>query len=117
MDSIVHIENYKFTGRTTFRGGLLNSIVELSVRDIKGVARLQRDVKIVTAADESMTIDVSIWLEPGYAVSDVSYRVQESVIAAALSIIDKKIKSVNITIANVSVPQLDGGQLVGKRII
>lgn len=127
MDSIVHIENYKFTGRTTFRGGLLNNIVALSVQEVKGVSKMQgshgkgvlrpkKGVKVTFVNDGTMIIDVRVWLEPGYSVADVSYRIQENVIAAASSILEKKVKAVNVKIINVEMPVLEGGQLVNKLI-
>ena len=113
MDSIVHIENDKFIGRTNFKSGLLNNVVALSVKEIAGVDRIiekgngRNGVKITNAKD-NIVIDVNIWTSYGYSSADVCYRVQENVINAAASMIDKKVKAVNIKILNVGVPYFEG---------
>ena len=120
MDSIVHFENEKFIGRTNFKSGLVNSVVALSVKEVAGVAGiaksfsgftykrfLKTDGVKITYEKDGATIDVCIALSYGFAAADVSYRVQENVINAAGSMLDRKIKAVNVKIANVSVPYFE----------
>jgi uncharacterized alkaline shock family protein YloU len=114
MDSIIHIDNHKFVGRTNFRGGLFESVVALSVKEVAGVAERpnSRDARIkriaknsgvtVNYTPEGVVIDVKIWMEYGYSAADVSYRVQENVMTAAAGLVNKKIKSVNVKIENVN---------------
>jgi uncharacterized alkaline shock family protein YloU len=119
MESIVHIENDKFIGRTNFRSGLVNNVVALSVKEVAGVAGiaqsfsgftmkpfLKTDGVKITYDNDGVIIDISIAILYGYSAADVSYRVQENVINAAASMLDKKIKAVNIKIANVHVPHM-----------
>ena len=121
MDSIVHFDNDKFIGRTNFKSGLVNSVVALSVKEVSGVAGiaksftgfthkrfLKTDGVKITYAKDGVVIDVSIALEHGFSAADVCYRVQENVINSAQSMLDKKIKAVNVKIANVCVPYLAG---------
>jgi uncharacterized alkaline shock family protein YloU len=120
MDSIVHIENEKFIGRTNFRSGLLNNVVALSVKEVAGVAKIcdshvgltfrrffKSDGVKITHFPDGMVIDVCIWLQYGYSAAEVSYRLQENVINTAGSMIDKKIKAVNVKIANVNIPHFE----------
>jgi len=119
MDSIVHIENEKFIGRTNFRSGLVNNVVALSVKEVAGVAGivqsfsgftmkpfLKTDGIKITYDKDGVIIDVSIAIQYGYSAADVSYRVQENVINAASSMLDKKIKAVDVKITHVHVPHM-----------
>ncbi|MCL2229291.1 MAG: Asp23/Gls24 family envelope stress response protein [Firmicutes bacterium] len=118
MDSIVHFENERFIGRTRFHSGLLNNIVVLSVQNVDGVDRLSPDVwkfrrifrrSLFSGVDvtfelDGVVIDVSICVKYGYSAADVSYRVQECVLAAVGENIDGKIKNVNVRISSVAKP-------------
>jgi len=121
MDSTVHFENDKFIGRTNFRSGLVNNVVALAVQEVAGVAGiaksfsgftvkpfLKTDGVKITYEKDGATIDVCIAIQYGYAAADVSYRVQENVINAASSMLDRKIKAVNVKIASVHVPHMSG---------
>jgi len=119
MDSTAHFENDKFIGRTNFKSGLVNNVVALSVQEVAGVAGiaksfsgftlkpfLKTDGVKITYDKDGVVIDVSILLQYGYSAADVSYRVQENVISAAGSMLDRKIKAVNVKIVNVYAPHL-----------
>ena len=113
---MIHIENERFIGRTNFHSGLLNSMVALSIKDIEGVARLCKDsyklrrlfskelrqgIRIFVGPD-GVVVDACIWIEYGYAVADVCYRVQESVINTVQAMIEDRVTSVNLKIVGVS---------------
>jgi uncharacterized alkaline shock family protein YloU len=116
MDSIVHFENERYVGRTNFRGGLLNSLVLLAVKDVDGVHRMSHwDYKFRRAFNKNLwygvrtkhdhdgiNIDVSIWIKFGYQAADVSYRVQENIINTISNLIERKIKQVNVRINGVA---------------
>ena len=120
MDSIKHWENEKFIGRTNFRSGLVDNVVALAATEVAGVAGISKcfssfklrpfnkasGVKI-TYDKDGVVIDVCISIQYGYSAADVSYRVQENVINAAGSMLDKKIKTVNVRITHVHVPHMD----------
>ena len=111
----MHFENERFVGHTNFRGGLLNSLVALSVTDVAGVARMgdeiyrfrrffnkaRRQGVSVSFNYDGVVIDVWIWTEFGYSAADVSYRVQESVINVVSGLVEDKIKNVNVRINGV----------------
>jgi uncharacterized alkaline shock family protein YloU len=115
VDSIIHIENERFVGRTNFRSGLLNSLIILSIRDVAGVARMCKDSYrfrrifnkslrngvSVNFGFDGIVIDVHIWTEFGYSAADVSYRIQESVINVVSTLIEDKVKNVNVRINGV----------------
>ena len=115
----MHFENDKFIGRTNFRSGLVNNVVALSALEVAGVAGIAKSfngftikpsvktdgVKIIYDKD-GVIINVCIALQYGYSAADVSYRVQESVLNAAGSMLDRKIKTVNVKIAQVHVPHM-----------
>jgi len=119
MDSTIHFENDKFIGRTNFKSGLVNNVVALSAMEVAGVAGLAKsfsgftlkpflktDGVKITYDKDGVIIDVSILLQYGYSAADVSYRVQENVMNAAGSMLDRKIKTVNVKIVNVYAPHL-----------
>ena len=117
MDSFAHIENNKFIGRTNLKAGLVKNVIALSVREVAGVGGVCRffkgfsfkrfissdEVKITYSLD-GVIIDACILVEYGFNAADVCYRVQENVLSAAGSMLDKKIKAINVKIANVAVP-------------
>ena len=119
MDTITHFENDRFIGRTNFRSGLVNNVVALSVKEVAGVAGIAKsfsgftmkqfhktDGVKITYDHNGIIIDVCIAIQYGYSAADVSYRVQENVINAAASMLDRKIKAVNVKIAHVHVPHM-----------
>jgi uncharacterized alkaline shock family protein YloU len=115
MDSIKHFEDDRCIGRTNFHGGLLNSLVVLSVQDIVGVVRMAHnpwkfrslfnpslrsgvDVKFEY---DGVAVDVCIWVKYGFTAADISYRVQESVMGVVAELVNDKIKCVNVKIVGV----------------
>lgn len=119
MDSFASFENDKFIGRTNFRSGLVNNVVALSVKEVAGVAAIAKSFSGFTAKQfnktdgvkityekDGIVIDVCIAVQYGFSAADVSYRVQENVISAASSMLDRKIKAVNVKIAHVHVPHM-----------
>ena len=117
MDSIVHVENERFVGRTNFRSGLLNSMVALSVNDVDGVARLAPEGfpvrRIFTRAvrsgvdviflDDGVVVDACVRIKYGEAAGQVCYRIQENVITVLESMIEDRVKHVNVKILGVDV--------------
>jgi uncharacterized alkaline shock family protein YloU len=117
------MENDREIGRTNFASGLLNSVIALSAKEVHGVARVSADFGfsvrgimhslrarngvVVTGTEDGLVVDVCIWIDYGYAAADVCYRVQENIINAAGSMTDKKIKNVNVRIANVNTPYFE----------
>ena len=111
----MHFENEQFVGRTNFHAGLLTSIILLGVKDVEGVERMSRSgfrVKrlfnksarmgvLVNFDFDGVVIDLWIRTVFGYSAADVSYRVQESVIAAVAGFVDANVKAVNVMINGV----------------
>ena len=117
MDSIVHVENERFVGRTNFRSGLLNSMVALSVNDVEGVVRLcpegfpvrrlfSRAVRSgvdVAFYDDGVVVDACVRIRYGEAAGEVCYRVQENVTAVLESMVEDRVKHVNVRILGVDI--------------
>ena len=115
MDSIVHVENERFVGRTNFRSGLLNSMVALSVNDVEGVTRLcpegfpvrrlfSRAVRSgvdVIFFDDGVVVEACVKVRYGESAGQVCYRVQENVITVLESMIEDRVKNVNVKIFDV----------------
>jgi uncharacterized alkaline shock family protein YloU len=123
VDTIIHIENDKYIGRTKFFSNLLKDAISLSVKEVRGVARLgkkvfgdkaaatTKGVKIYESdGGNEFSVDIDICIEYGYTVADVSYRVQEAVINTAKQLSDKRISSVNIKICGTKVKKADNGE-------
>ena len=66
-----------------------------------GVKNLSKGVR-VTVEEGKVCVDVSINVEYGYAVTDVSYKVQEKVKAAIENMTGLNVTEVNVKIAGVS---------------
>jgi uncharacterized alkaline shock family protein YloU len=110
MEKIIHMENDKYIGRTQFSPKLLPDAIALTVKDVAGVARLGRKVKLnstdgvrIFEEEDGLIIDIILCVEYGYTVADVSYRVQETVISTASQLIERKVSSVNIKVIGTKV--------------
>jgi uncharacterized alkaline shock family protein YloU len=95
-----------YIGRTQFFPNLLQDALTLSVEEIRGVARLdKKGIKVYPTEDGTeLCINVRIYVVYGSTVADVSYRVQEAVIATANQLTDKKIHQVDIFVCGVDYP-------------
>ena len=109
MDTIVHIEGDKYVGRTQFFPNLLKDALMLSVKEVRGVARLgkkllndkvaHKGIRISESKDsDELIIDIDLCIEYGNQVADVAYRVQEAVINTANQLTNKKVRKVNVHI-------------------
>lgn len=110
MDTIIHIENDNYVGRTKFMGRLLKDAITLAVKDVSGVARLGHKMKLdsndgvkIYEEEEGLIININLCVEYGYTVADVSYRVQETVISVAAQLTGRKIIQVNINVIGTKV--------------
>jgi uncharacterized alkaline shock family protein YloU len=110
MDTIIHIENDNYIGRTKFTARLLKDAITLAVKDVNGVARLGHKVKLdsndgvkIYGEEEGLVVNIELCVEYGYTVADVSYRVQETVISVAAQFTNRKIIQVNIKVIGTKV--------------
>jgi len=126
------LDTFSDLGKTNVKGGLTYSVVALAAKEVSGVNRLcanfgfgfaklfnkniEKGVKIYNYKD-GIVIDVSIWIDYGFSIADVSYRVQENIINAASSMLYKKIKAVNVKVLNVNVPLFEHKEEINKGIL
>lgn len=99
METIVHIEDGKYLGQTKFAPDLLKESLALGVKEVQGVSDVDRKhgIQINRSKDsKNFVVTVNITVLSGYAVPDVSYRVQEAVLNAAAQLTQNKIEQVNV---------------------
>lgn len=94
----MHIEDGKYLGQTKFAPNLLKESLALGVKEVRGVAEVDRKgIQINRSKDsKNFVVTVNITVLSGYAVPDVSYRVQEAVLNAAAQLTQNKIERVNV---------------------
>ena len=119
MDPIVYFEREKFRGRTSFSPRLLRDAITVAAQNTTGVHKTQsnfaffmaaplrnncRGVRIRPVGYNSLIVEICIVAKAGYTASDISYRIQEAVlgIAQAQKLSDRRIKRVDVKIANVA---------------
>lgn len=104
-------------GKVTCNKSILLSIINLATKEIAGVDSLcenfasgikklfsnnvSEGVK-VEYSNSGVKIDIYIYIEYGYNVSDVAHRVQENVKNSISSMIDVKLDDINVHIMGVS---------------
>ena len=96
METVVHIENGQYLGQTRFAKDLLPQSLALSVKEVRGVAAVEK-IKIKRSKDsDHLVVDIDLITATGDAVPDVAYRVQEAVLNTATQFTKNKIDKVNI---------------------
>lgn len=104
-------------GKITCNKSILLSIINLATKEIAGVDSLcenfasgikklfsnnvSEGVK-VEYLNDGVKIDIYIYIEYGYNVSDVAHRVQENVKNSISSMIDVKLNDINVHVMGVS---------------
>jgi len=120
MDPILHFDNGRYVGRTTFSPAMLRTAIASAVTRVEGVASMRCDlgfrfrnmfrpavrrcgVMIRSVGIGSVIVEVCIVAKQGYLANDLSYRIQEAIlgIVANKDITDKKIKRVDVRITDV----------------
>jgi len=120
MDAILHFDNGKYVGRTSFSPAMLRTAIAASVVRVDGVAQLKCDmgfrfrnmfrpavrkcgVLIRSTGFGSVVVEVCIVAKQGYLANDLSYRVQEAILNVVQNkdITDKKIKRVDVRIVDI----------------
>lgn len=106
METIVHIENGEYLGQTRFAKDLLSESLALSVKEVRGVAKIgkkpynnktKKGIRISRCKDsDHLIIDLNLTVMAGEPVSDVAYRVQEAVLNTVSQFSGDKVDKVNI---------------------
>ncbi|MDR0384108.1 MAG: Asp23/Gls24 family envelope stress response protein [Christensenellaceae bacterium] len=102
MDTILHFEKDKYIGKTRFGIKILREAVSLAIEEVAGIARGQKRAIKIIDDEVGFRVNISVVIEKGKTVADISYKVQESVINAIHQLVDKKVLAVNVTIAGVT---------------
>jgi len=120
MDNIIHYENDKFIGRTSFHPKLLASAIAVAVRRVDGVERLRGDMNfflryffrrrrhlglaIKPVGYKTIIVEISLVATYGSTAAELSYLVQEAALNVAQNkqITDEKIKRVDVRIIDIA---------------
>jgi uncharacterized alkaline shock family protein YloU len=110
------VKNTTNKGKVHFNKNILLSIINLAAKEISGVSKLTESfgsqiskifsnkfyegVKI-TYTKDGLVIDVHLNVYYGVKVSDVVYRVQESIKNGISSMVDIKINAINVHVVGV----------------
>ncbi len=104
-------------GRVSYQRSVVSQIIELSAKEIAGVASLAVNAKGVMMGLVSQKfkkgiylnftddgIETTVYLNVlfGYSVSEVAYRVQENIKKSVESMTEYKVKKINVIIVGVS---------------
>ena len=93
---------------------VVSAIVSMAVRDVEGVYGLHtnvgkknsvKNVRLVIAENNEISIDCYIVALYGYSVVEVAKNVQEAVAATVESTTGCKVSSVNVSISAISAPR------------
>ncbi len=109
--------------RISYNIDIVKSIVTLATKEINGVANVDkttnklcslftkdkdRGVKVVRSKD-GVIIDVYINVYSNSQVNEISWRIQENIKTAVQTMMDIKVKSVNINVVNVDFSNIEAG--------
>ena len=118
------LEEIPGKGKTTCDRDILLSIINLATKEISGVAQLSplyktiigkgtsktiaQGVKVKIGKDDGkLDVDVYIEIKNGNKVPDVSFKIQENIKNAITSMMEMKIKSVNVHVLKVCMKDAD----------
>lgn len=103
-------------GNISYKRAIVVQIIELSAKEIAGVASFSSNAKIafkkmfssyfkkginITPTEGGLELDVYINCNYGYSVNNVAYRVQENIKRSVESMTEFKVKRVNVHILGV----------------
>ncbi len=100
-------------GALSYKKPVVFQIIELATKEIAGVATLSttgipngitkkpRKGMIVSYLEDGLIIDIYINILFGYAVNDVSYKIQENVKRSVESMPEFKVKLINVHVTGV----------------
>lgn len=117
-------ENSKqFNDKVSYNKDVVKSIITLATKEINGVACVDkptnkfcslftnnkdRGVK-VTHSKDGLIVDVYINVYSNTQVNEIAWRIQENIKTAIQTMIDVKVKSVNINVVNVDFSNIEAG--------
>ena len=112
----------RMAGKVMYNKDIIKSIISLATKEINGVVSMNKTsknpiiklirgkndngVKVSTNGDE-VTIDVYINILSSANVRDIAWRIQENIRTAVQSMMNVKVKEVNINIVDVDFSNLE----------
>lgn len=116
-------DNAQKESKVSYNKDIVKSIVTLATKEINGIsgvnnqnkkilglftANKDKGVKISSYKD-GIVIDVYVKVYSNSQVNEVAWRVQENIRTAVQSMIDVKVKSVNVNVVDVDFSNLEAG--------
>lgn len=116
-------KNGQSSGKVSYNKDIVKSIVTLATKEINGVANVDkptnklcslftknkdRGVKVAHSKD-GLIIDVYINVYSNSQVNDLAWRIQENIKTAVQTMLDVKVKSVNVNVVDVDFSNIEAG--------
>ena len=115
-------DNAQHDGKVSYNKNIVKSIVVLATKEINGVSSVDKPKKVldifsgnkdkgvkIVEYKDGIVIDVYISVYSNSQVNDLAWRVQENVKTAVQSMMDIKVKSVNVNVINVDFSNIEAG--------
>ena len=118
----VNVEEERTNGKVMFNKDIINSIILLATKEINGVASMDKTsqnslvqlvkgkkdngVKVVNNNGE-VVVDVYINIFSDANVKEIAWRIQENIRTSVQSMMDIKIKAVNVNVIDVDFSNLE----------
>jgi len=116
MDS----DNVQYKGKVAYNKDIVKSIINLATKEINGVSNVDKPAckicKLISTVEngvkvkeekDGITIDVYVQIYSNSQVSEIAWRIQENVKTAVQSMMDIKVKSVNVNVVGVDFSNIE----------
>jgi len=114
-------ENAKYEGKVAYNKDIVKSIISLAAKEINGVSDVNESgkkiVKLFTKKNESgvkikqekdgIIIDVFVNIYSNSKVAEIAWRIQENIQTAVQSMMDIKVKAVNLNVVGVDFSNIE----------
>lgn len=97
-------------GRIKIEDQVLAKIAALAALEVTGVVRLDAEGITVQPGDDEIALDLTMVVEYGSVVLEVARTVQQNVGASVALMLGIRVGTVNVTVADVHLPETGGGQ-------
>lgn len=113
-------DNAQYDGKVSYNKNIVKSIIILATKEINGVSNVDRPAKLfdiftknsekgvkISEYKDGIVIDVYIKVYSNSQVNELAWRVQENIKTAVQSMMDVKVKSVNVNVVDVDFSNIE----------
>ena len=113
-------ENAHYNGKVAYNKDIVKSIINLAAREINGVSGVEKAGKLyslfrgkydkgvkITNTKDGLVIDVYVNIYSNTKVNEIAWRIQENIRTAVQSMVDIKVKSVNVNVIGVDFSNIE----------